>query len=938
MKKLIFGMGYLLSSFLILLATTAVILLTSNHTLEWVAQRFAPEYGFGYQKISGGIFGGVKIEGLTYKDDLLFESAVVGFNPITLINKKISIPSLELKQVDIDTVQKLIDAFTQDSNKSEEESSKFDYGVDVGKFEVTLKPYLLDEIAIEKASLKGSDLTYIGGKADAKNLELIIESNLTALHQKGSIEKNRLMLHGSASPKQALFDAYQIPINSSALNDLAIVLEADQEMVKMDILIEGKKILGAKKNEFDIDKITLDTALVYSVAEQKLEMTNEGNISTEYAKNIRLHNSLNFQEGRLDYSGRAISDNLASLDKNLSKLLKNMKLIYKGTQEQINILLDSDGVTGVFDTKDFKYGDLNLTSKSAIKLSEFALLPKEIASAWAKVDIRAPIDFADMNATKAKVAIQSNLADIDAKITYNKKLDVEANATLSKDSLLKNINKELQLEMLSPLSVKFISKKDDLSLKLDSKALQSMVQLDLKSKNVKGDLILLGTKYLFSGNLEKEVKLENKIGSIGDFVQSINKIYPMEAPPLDGDVRLSLNIKQMKDAELLLNSKTLQYKADNKTFQTLEDTEIALGYSNQKLKLNHYRTTFDKQKIFATKPSEISLKEQSIVISPLWINDELQFTGVYDLAKNKGELLAKANPFNLSLDLFESKSNLDIKGKIDGESIRVDGTVTLLEGKLHYDLDQKHFATDSDIVIVQNLKKSKPNPYLDNLIVMVKVNSDQPISYKNDEVDIKANSDLLVEKAPNSALQILGKVELLAGSYYIFEEKRFDFKKSHIYFTGDPSKPILDITAKYKAVDYDITIQITGDPQTPNIIFSSVPRLSREEILSVILFDSTVGAGNNSGDDMMKMMGGAMAKSALSNAGIKIDYLSLGSNGEMEVGKKISEKVTIVYINDKVSGAKLQYDYSSHIKAILSTDSESSGADIIYKREFKKIR
>jgi translocation and assembly module TamB len=130
---------------------------------------------------------------------------------------------------------------------------------------------------------------------------------------------------------------------------------------------------------------------------------------------------------------------------------------------------------------------------------------------------------------------------------------------------------------------------------------------------------------------------------------------------------------------------------------------------------------------------------------------------------------------------------------------------------------------------------------------------------------------------------------------------------------------------------------VTGNPETPGIVFSSIPRLSKEEILSVILFDSEEAAGNNNGDEMMKMMGGAMAKSALSNVGIKIDHLALGTDGSMEIGKKITDKVTIIYVNDEVAGAKLQYDYSKNIKAVISTDSESSGADIIYKREFKKL-
>ena len=55
--------------------------------------------------------------------------------------------------------------------------------------------------------------------------------------------------------------------------------------------------------------------------------------------------------------------------------------------------------------------------------------------------------------------------------------------------------------------------------------------------------------------------------------------------------------------------------------------------------------------------------------------------------------------------------------------------------------------------------------------------------------------------------------------------------------------------------------------------------MTKEEILSVILFDSEGGAGTNSGEDMMKMMGGAMAKSALSDLGVKLDHLVIGADG-----------------------------------------------------------
>ena len=49
--------------------------------------------------------------------------------------------------------------------------------------------------------------------------------------------------------------------------------------------------------------------------------------------------------------------------------------------------------------------------------------------------------------------------------------------------------------------------------------------------------------------------------------------------------------------------------------------------------------------------------------------------------------------------------------------------------------------------------------------------------------------------------------------------------------------------------------------------------MTKEQILSIILFDSEGGGGTNTGEDMMKMMGGAMAKSALSNLGVQLKII-----------------------------------------------------------------
>ena len=264
----------------------------------------------------------------------------------------------------------------------------------------------------------------------------------------------------------------------------------------------------------------------------------------------------------------------------------------------------------------------------------------------------------------------------------------------------------------------------------------------------------------------------------------------------------------------------------------------------------------------------------------------------------------------------------------------MNGEIILLGGNIHYDLSQKTYASDSDIIIVQDMKDNEASPFMDNLSASVLIKTQKPLIYKKGDVDIKASVDLSVYKAEKSELMVLGSVEILKGGSYNFEGKRFVLDKSYVHFTGNPNKPLLEISVKYKSLNHLITIMITGSADLPNINFSSKPSLTKEQILSIILFDSEGGAGTNTGEDMMKMMGGAMAKSALSNLGVQIDHLVLGVGNSIEVGKKLTDEITVIYVNDEISSVKLKYEHGRHTESIFGASEESFSYDIIYKRDF----
>jgi translocation and assembly module TamB len=144
---------------------------------------------------------------------------------------------------------------------------------------------------------------------------------------------------------------------------------------------------------------------------------------------------------------------------------------------------------------------------------------------------------------------------------------------------------------------------------------------------------------------------------------------------------------------------------------------------------------------------------------------------------------------------------------------------------------------------------------------------------------------------------------------------------------------MLDASVNYRSANHLITIKATGAADVPNIEFSSKPSLTKEQILSIILFDTEEGAGTNTGNDMMRMMGGTMAKSVLSDVGIQVDHLVLGEGNSLEVGQKLSEKVMAIF-DTVFARLKVKYRHRKNLESVISVGAESQSYDIIYTKEF----
>ncbi len=91
-----------------------------------------------------------------------------------------------------------------------------------------------------------------------------------------------------------------------------------------------------------------------------------------------------------------------------------------------------------------------------------------------------------------------------------------------------------------------------------------------------------------------------------------------------------------------------------------------------------------------------------------------------------------------------------------------------------------------------------------------------------------------------SSPTIRGKADLVRGGYE-FAGRRFDLSRGSLNFQGaSPPDPIIDIVANGDTQGLSATIRVTGTGLKPEILFSSSPALPQDELLSRLLFGTSI--------------------------------------------------------------------------------------------------
>jgi translocation and assembly module TamB len=122
---------------------------------------------------------------------------------------------------------------------------------------------------------------------------------------------------------------------------------------------------------------------------------------------------------------------------------------------------------------------------------------------------------------------------------------------------------------------------------------------------------------------------------------------------------------------------------------------------------------------------------------------------------------------------------------------------------------------------------------------LINASADSRIDVRGMGLDSEWGANILL-RGTTEAPRIGGRAEVVRGGYS-FAGTRFELTRGIISFDENvPVDPRLDITAETATNGLTVRVRVTGNAQSPQIDFTSVPPLPEEEILARLLFGGSI--------------------------------------------------------------------------------------------------
>jgi len=938
LKKLLF----LWMIAIVFIMVVATILVNTPLFIQNITNDFLKEHNITYKKIDGDVLQGVSFYDVKFNKKPVATKLQLFWSPLSLIEKKVVVHKTNIEDLNITNLTNLMKSFKSNDKSS---TQKPDFVFILQKANITTTKYSYKHYVFNSMKAELSNFSYdiYNNKFHSGEINYHVDLNYGKINLYAKVIGDfEFKGKGNLSVNQTFYDRYHIPLLAKNVGN-ANISEFNVSKTGFTILADtkGEKIFKDLNATNNLDALQVNSKVSYNWKSKNVIVDSNAIAKSYYAPILKITNYVVVDKDRkATYSGTVETDKITSLNPKLIKILTSPKAVFKGKEKTLSVALDTKDFKGIFTTNDFETGLLKANSKTQIPIKDFLYLPKSLETAKGDIEITVPTTFKQPFFKDFEAIVKSDLVNLTGKVTDDRgiwTIDTKV-SSVPANSILKKEYSFVKWDSFVDANIVLSIKNDITNINIKSKELLSSVDYSNSTNSIKGTFGLLGLSGTIDGNTKSNTSIKSNTSDMQSSLNSLSKYLDFTPPMLSGDGKIDLIIDSNGKTNLIFNSSNILLGDKTRYAKPLTDVKAQLTIDGDKITIDNYNFLYDKLQFFATKQSIINSNNGLLDFNSLWVNDQLFASGKYDLKSKNGNFSINGKDIFVAHEYASVKFNTNLKAEIKNNAISLSGDIAVIDGDILYYLGQKTFPTDSDIIILQDEKQKTTSPLIDNLSMSLKINTLKPLRYKQRNSSFQVNLDLGVEKVAGQSMLVVGSAKILQGGYYSYENKKFVLQPSGIYFTGDINRPMLDIQAVYEAPNHTIRTMITGTPGSPNVNFSSTPKLTKEQILALIMFDSEVEADKYTTDEMMKMMGGAVAKSLLSNMGISFDHLVFGSNNSVEVGKKINRRTTLIYANDEVSKAKLRYEFNPSIDGVLSVSQESTSVDLIYKKEFKSFK
>ncbi|WP_281950762.1 translocation/assembly module TamB domain-containing protein [Nitrosophilus kaiyonis] len=849
-----------------------------------------------WNKIDNFIFENIK-----YKKDSLSSKIDIFLDYRYFLNGVIGFKSIKIDNLNINNLFKI---------KTQKSSSKFFIPIFIKKINIDSNYRFKNKNS--KIFLYATDIK-IKKDIDAKIKNIKISTFWFDLKGSGKIKKNVAYLDSKTFLKKSLKIEENI---LEKLNPIISKIVIDKTKISFDSFTKIE-------NLYNFKKINANLAGKYIFKDKKLSSKLKAKF---FRKNINIFidSNINYKNS-LKYNGICKITNNYNFENIKDNIYKKIEISFLGNEKKVEGKIKNLPIS--FNIKKEK-------NKFVANIKSDKIFIKDVLKKY-------PSDLKEIYL----------LLNIDAK--FFKKADIKFNinsniASIKGEYLNKTIKSKIFLS--DNFSMKYNIKKDfspiDLNIKFQNSTILVYIKNSYFSSKIKydkllqADLNLLDTVFIkiYSKNLKEKLYVNLDIPSFFDFYKKAKVFYPLPNMYLDSklDITLDFNIKKLTYSGKI-HSPWLVYEYKKYNYFALT---YLLAHFNGDLKtfiIDYYALALPNHSFFATKSSKFEISQNNIKVKEFWIEDKIKIEGFYNLFKD-GRFFINAKDYRYSSVEGIAKVNTNLQADINKKNIYIQGDIFIKDAQITYNPRRIKTIEDEDIIIIDKEKPVKSMFFKNFVGLNIHIYSKKPLFYHIKDLNALILPDITIWKEYQKDLQLLGMVEVLKGKY-TFGNKIFKIKKSDIDFYGPPKNPMLNLLVEYEKDEYTIFIKIVNNLQNPIILFESEPYLSQNDILSLILFDSKLSSllfKSVGSEKFTGIFSNFFVKDLIESFGLKLDKFSLITSENrigFEIGKKIAEKITVLYKNDQISTIVIRYKIKKNLQSEITISPEVNSFDLYYKIE-----